>query len=168
MRSDRVSLINCDEKLLKAIIRGDEHLSKEYSITVPNQWSEFGKEIFEYSLKSIKNNPSNAKWFSYLPIETKTRTLIGSCGYKGKPNAEGMVEIGYEVAKDFRNKGYATEIAKLLIKMAFEDSNVKMIQAHTLTEKNASVKVLEKCEFQFIGTFFDEDDGQVWRWVKEK
>lgn len=61
------------------------------------------------------------KWYCYLPIEIKSNTLIGSCGYKGGPSENGIVEIGYEVAEKFRNKGYATEIAGILTKIAFED-----------------------------------------------
>lgn len=168
MKSDRITLINCDERLLKVILKGDEYLSKELELTIPNQWSEFGNEIFKYTLNKIEENPSQLKWFSYLPVDNKTKTLIGSCGYKGEPDENGIVEIGYEVARDYRNQGYATEITELLVQNAFKDDKVKKVQAHTLAEKNASVRVLEKCKFKFVEEYFDEEDGKIWKWMKEK
>ncbi len=94
--------------------------------------------------------------------------MLRSCGYKGEPDENGMVEIGYEVAKDYRNRSYATEITNLLINNAFQDKMAKTIQAHTLAERNASVRVLEKCNFQFVEAYNDEDDGLIWKWILEK
>ena len=51
------------------------------------------------------------EWWAYLPVLKKTKTLLGSCGYKGDPK-NGMVEIGYEVAEAYRGWGLATEMAK--------------------------------------------------------
>ena len=168
MKSDRISLINCDERLLKIILKGDEYLAEELGIKIPIQWSEFGKEIFKYTLNKIKERPSEFKWYSYLPIENKTKTLLGSCGYKGEPDNNGLVEIGYEVAKNYRNKGYATEISKLLVENAFTYKKVKKIEAHTLAERNASVRVLEKCKFRFVKEYYDKEDGLIWKWIIEK
>ena len=109
-------MINCDEKILKLILKGDEYLSEELNLTIPNKWTEFGKYIFKHSLNKIKNNPSSRIWWIYIPILIESNTLIGSCGFKGEPNNEGVIEIGYEVAEEYRNKGYATEIVELLIR----------------------------------------------------
>ncbi len=103
-----------------------------------------------------------------MTIDHQTKTLLGSCGYKGEPDENGMVEIGYEVAKDFRNQGYATEMAQLLLENAFQDANVKIVEAHTLAQKNASVRVLEKCKFKFVEEYFDEEDGLIWKWERRR
>ncbi len=168
MKLNRIRLINGDEKLLQTILKGDPYLSQELKLTIPKKWSEFGKEIFEFTLEALKANPSEGKWLVYLPIETDSKTLIGTCGYKGGPDEEGMVEIGYEVAEDFRNQGYATEITELLVRLAFADDRVRKIQAHTLAEKNASVRVLEKCGFKFVKEFMEEEDGLVWKWERPR
>ena len=75
-----------------------------------------------------------------------------------------MVEIGYEVAESYQNQGLATEMAQALIDHAFQDERVQVVQAHTLAEENASVKVLRRCGMQFMETGFDPDEGEVWRW----
>lgn len=166
--SERIRLVNCDEPLLKSLLKGEDHLSRVLGITIPDQWSEFGTLVFKYVLHQIEKNPAEVKWYIYLPIDQATNTLLGTCGYKGQPDATGTVEIGYEVAAAFRNQGYATEITELLIRNAFADAAVQAIQAHTLAEKNASVRVLEKCKFKFVEELIDEEDGKIWKWVLKK
>lgn len=39
-------------------------------------------------------------------------------------------------------------------------------RAHTLPERNASTRVLEKCGFTLVGEVVDPDDGVVWRWER--
>ena len=168
MTSSRVKLINCDEDLVKVILKGDDHLSKYLGVNVPSNWSEFGIQIFEYTLRQIKDAGIDPQWLAYLPVEINENTLLGTCGFKGSPDSIGMVELGYEVCPLFRNKGYATEVASLLLAMAFDNEDVHFVQAHTLAVKNASVRVLEKCGFNFVEEYRDENDGQVWRWNKSK
>ncbi len=164
MKSNRLKLINCDRAILEKALEGDEVLATFLNINIPEKWSVFGSSIFEYVLKEIKENPDTQQWMTYFPILKDSNTLIGTCGYKGIPNEEGMVEIGYEVAETYRNQGYATEMAQLLIEQAFEQATVKKVQAHTLAEENASVSVLKKCSFIFIEALEDPEDGSIWKW----
>src|SRR5712691_8234207 len=92
--------------------------------------------------------------------------IIGSCGFKGPPGADGTVEIAYGVAPDHQGKGYATEAAEALVSYAFSSGLVRIVRAHTFSEANASTRVLTKCGFRRIGEVVDCDDGLVWRWEK--
>jgi RimJ/RimL family protein N-acetyltransferase len=92
--------------------------------------------------------------------------IVGSCGFKGPPTDDGVVEIAYGVAADHQNNGYATEAAQALTSYAFGDSAVRIVRAHTLPEINASTKVLTKCGFEKVGQVIDSDDGLVWRWER--
>jgi ribosomal-protein-alanine N-acetyltransferase len=79
-----------------------------------------------------------------------------------------MVEIAYGVAPGYEGRGYATEVAEALVNHAFLQPQVRLTRAHTLPERNASGRVLEKCGFQFVGPVTDPEDGLVWRWEKPK
>ena len=103
-------------------------------------------------------------WWSYFPIYKPENKLIGSGGYKGKPTTEGVVEIGYEIAPAFRNRGLATEMAKGLIENALKDKRVQTIIAHTLAEDNPSTKVLQKCGFEKVQEINDPEDGLIWKY----
>ena len=41
-----------------------------------------------------------------------------------------------------------------------------LLRAHTLPERSASCRVLEKAGFEYIGSVIDPDDGPVWRWER--
>lgn len=151
--------------MLFAILKGDEYLSREFDLIVPSDWSENGKVVFELTLDRLRQNPEEAKWHIYLPIETSSNTLLGTCGFKGIPNANGAVEIGYEIAVDYRNRGFATELVQLLIDIAFADESVKEVQAQTLVSNKASERVLEKCEFKIQGRV---EAGKVDKWIIER
>ncbi len=91
---------------------------------------------------------------------------IGSAGFKGPPGDDSVVEIAYGIAPEHQSCGYATEAAAALTDFALADSNVKIVRAHTLPERNASCRVLEKCGFEFLGEAIDPEDGTVWRWER--
>ncbi len=163
-KPDRIKLINCNKKILESILKGNKFLSQALNLNVPDAWSEFGEPVFKYSLEKIIEKPESQIWWTYLPILIETNILIGSCGYKGEPDKNGVVEIGYEVASAFRNQGFATEIVHLLVDLAFRNYKVNTIQAHTLAKENASVKVLKKCDFKFVKELEDVEDGTIWKW----
>jgi RimJ/RimL family protein N-acetyltransferase len=74
-----------------------------------------------------------------------------------------MVEIAYDVAPDQERNGYATEAARALVAYAFSIAQVALVRAHTLPASNASIRVLSKCGFQFVGEVNDPEDGLVRR-----
>jgi [ribosomal protein S5]-alanine N-acetyltransferase len=94
-------------------------------------------------------------------------TVVGTCGFKGPPGADGVVEIAYGVSPDHQGKGYATEAAKIMTDYAFSSGKVRVVRAHTLPDWNASTRVLTKNGFRRIGEVIDPEDGLVWRWEKE-
>jgi ribosomal-protein-alanine N-acetyltransferase len=101
-------------------------------------------------------------------IQRADNAIVGSCGFKAPPNANGAVEIAYGINPDYRGNGYATEAARALVAYAFKNSKVHVVRAHTLPEANASTRVLKKCGFKQVGEVIDPDDGLVWRWEKHK
>ena len=165
--TQRLFLICCDREILETIFQGDKALAELLGINIPTKWTEFGEPAFRFTYNNILNGQGDIKWWAYLPVLKKTKTLLGSCGYKGDPK-NGMVEIGYEVAEAYRGFGLATEIARALIKKAFENSEVQYVQAHTLAEGNESGSVLKKCGMQKMEELIDPEDGKVWRWEIRK
>jgi RimJ/RimL family protein N-acetyltransferase len=103
----------------------------------------------------------------FVLVHRATGSVIGKCGFKGPPGADGMVEIAYGVAPEHQGKGYATEAAEALVNYAFGSGQVRVVRAHTLPEPNASTRVLTKCGFRRVGEVIDPDDGLVWRWEKD-
>jgi RimJ/RimL family protein N-acetyltransferase len=104
--------------------------------------------------------------FGFAVVHKIDNRMIGFGSFTGPANSEGAVEIAYGIAPDYQNKGYATEVAALLVNFAGCDERVKTISAHTLPETNASARVLQKCGFQKTGEVVDSENNLVWRWER--
>jgi len=105
--------------------------------------------------------------FGFGVIHKIDNLLMGMAGFPGPPDSEGIAEIAYGIAPAYQGKGFATEVAIALVDFASSDPRVKRIRAHTLAQKNASTRVLEKCDFKKIGETTDpEEKVPVWRWEK--
>jgi ribosomal-protein-alanine N-acetyltransferase len=116
-------------------------------------------------LEQIRASPLQDQWLhGYTIVDRATGETVGSCGYKGPPDADAVVEIAYGLQPAFQGKGYATEAARALTAFALESDSVRTVRAHTLPENNASTRVLTKCGFERIGEVMDPEDGLVWRW----
>jgi len=116
-------------------------------------------------LGRLKAAASADPWrHGFFVVEREQRAIIGTAGFKGPPDADGMVEIAYGIVPSFEGRGYATEAAMALVRFARETADVTLIRAHTLPEANASTRVLAKCGFRHTDNVIDPDDGPVWRW----
>ncbi len=102
----------------------------------------------------------------FAVLHGELRTVIGSAGFNGAPDAEGMVEVAYGIVPHFQGQGFATEANAALVAFACGSSLVRTVRAHTLPTASASTQVLRKCHFTYVGEFNDPDDGLVWRWER--
>ena len=100
--------------------------------------------------------------------DLESDSIIGTAGFKGPPDEEGMVEIAYGIIPSYEGRGFATTAAATLVDFAFADDRVRLVRAHTLPSRNASTRVLEKCGFTHVGEVVDPDDGPVWRWHRPR
>ncbi len=107
-----------------------------------------------------------ARWGSFLAMDSASRLVVGTCSYKGPPDADGAVEIAYFTFPVYQGRGYATAMAALLTARAGAPPPVRTVRAHTLPERNASARILEKLGFAHLGQVVDPEDGPVWRWER--
>jgi RimJ/RimL family protein N-acetyltransferase len=101
-------------------------------------------------------------------IDRATGAVVGSCGFKGPPEADGIVELAYGIHPEHRGRGYATESAVALAEFAFAGGIVRVVHAHTQPGNAASERVLAKAGFACVGEVIDPEDGLVWRWERRK
>jgi len=113
------------------------------------------------------STPADPWIHGFKLVHRDSGTVVGRCGFKGPPDANGVVEIAYGMNPEHEGKGYATEAAGALVSFAFCHSQVRVVRAHTLPQANASTRVLTKCGFQRIGEVIDPEDGLVWRWERK-
>ncbi len=159
----RLRLLPCDDTIFDAIKMGGGVLSQTIGANVPKKWSQY-RDTYAPAYLRWKAHKPLRDWWVHLIVYRPDNMLVGSCGYKGEPDAEGRVEIGYEVRPSHQNLGIATEAAQGLVKHAFTHEEVKKVIAHTLPEENYSTRILQKTGFTRTDDFNDPDDGLMWRW----
>jgi ribosomal-protein-alanine N-acetyltransferase len=126
-------------------------------------------EVSPAWLAAIRASTTADPWLhGFALVHRAGGAVVGSCGYKGPPDPEGVVEIAYGVDAAYQGQGYATEAARALVRYAFGSGRVRRVRAHTWPEENASTRVLTKCGFEWIGAVVDPEDGPVWRWEIRK
>lgn len=153
--------------ILESLIHKDGQIQERLGVRFEEKFSMFGVEPWKFALDKLAD-PEEENWWTYLPELRSNSSIIGTCGYKGKPNAAGGVEIGYELAPKYRGLGLAKEMAAALIKNAFQSVQVKCILAHTLAHMNESCGVLKANGFKFKEEINDPEDGLIWRWVCQR
>ena len=78
-----------------------------------------------------RSGPADPWVHGFILVHRIDGHVVGKCGFKGPPGAEGMVEIAYGVAPEHQGKGYATEAAAALVSYAFGSGQVRVVRAHT-------------------------------------
>ena len=169
LATTRLDLVVCAPQQLLALIEKPDTFERVAGLPVAAGMHEFynSAAVSPQWLAALQKDSTPDPWrHGFFAVHRDRRCVIGTAGYKGAPDAEGIVEIAYGIAPEYQGQGYATEAAAALVTYAV-DHGARRIRAHTLPEANASTGVLKKCGFQFIGPVVDPEDGPVWRWERD-
>lgn len=163
LETNNLQLIPVERIHLEAFSQGKNELAALLQVSVPDGWPQF-PEAFVLPEESRRANLFSTDWSGFLFIHPNNKALIGNGGFTGAPDELGTVEIGYEIAPGYWNRGFATEAAGALIAYAFAHEKVQAVVAHTLAEKNASNSVLQKIGMKFALELADAQQDKLWRW----
>lgn len=136
----------------EAVLARIERLSPEDRAEVSPEW-----------LARMRDSSPSPWTHGFAIVERSSGEMVGSCGFKGPPDDDGMVEIAYGIDTDHRGRGYAKEAAAALVELAL-DAGARLVRAHTRTENEASARVLVSCGLAPVGEVMDPEDGLVRRW----
>ncbi|AQQ63694.1 MULTISPECIES: GNAT family N-acetyltransferase [Bacillus] len=101
-------------------------------------------------VKNVKKDATLLPWGAWYVLRKEDDSVLGDIGFKGKPNEDQTVEIGYGFIEKYWNQGYATEAVKELIDWAFKTGEVETIIAETLLDNYSSMRVLEKLHMKRV------------------
>ncbi len=103
-------------------------------------------------IKLLDEFSQDNKAIRFSIIEMDSNEIIGSCGFNFLDYENAKAEIGYDIAKAFWGRGYASEAICALLDYAFSSLKLNRIEAKVEPENVKSVKVLQKLNFTFEGT----------------
>ncbi len=142
----------CDAATARTAIQDPERLSTLLGLHVDPEWpSEDLLEVLPGYADALELDPALQRWGFYLVVERRGGRLVGDAGFKGPPDEEGAVEIGYGIVSPRRGRGFATEAVAALLEAARRDPSVRSVRATCYASNGASRRVLEKSGFRLVG-----------------
>ena len=158
----QIRLVAATVPLLNAL--NDDHslFSALIGSPVPNGWPEF-PEAIGFTVEHLQNASADRSWSMQFFVDPANGQIVGSGGFAAPP-LERTVEIGYEIAPEFRGHGFGAAGARALVERAVASGEVDHVIAHTLPGPNPSTGVLVSLEFEHVEDQEDPEVGVVWEW----
>jgi len=148
----RLQLLSCQQ--MYRYLSDPEKLEPELGVSVSRDvlTSDLRDSIFYKTLRMTSTKREFDPWLGYwLMVAPASSFGAGLISFKGAPDRNGMVEIGYAIDPLWQNQGYTTEAAAGLIVWAFDQPDCKVITAETRRENAASMRVLQKLGLRITG-----------------
>ena len=148
IQTARLRLVALTSKQLELYLTFPEQLEQILGVSVSR---EVRTDTVERAIRMKLSKMAQADekyhaWYTYwLVIVTSQIYGAGLAGFKGVPDSQGEVEIGYGIAPAFQGKGYITEAVQALVTWAFQTPECRSVIApHTKRSNVASNRVLRK------------------------
>ena len=158
-QTPRLTILAASRALLTAELHKPQYFPVLLGAAMPADWppGEYDRDAMQYFLEQLTAGGRDAAgWYGWYALRKAEgdvpRTLVGTGGFTGPPDAAGTVEIGYSIAADWRGQGLATELVAGLLQQAADTGLVRRLVAHTPPENLASQRVLLANGFISEGT----------------
>lgn len=170
LHTPRLRLVPLAAEHLVTLIDEPDRFAERFGYAAARGLREFltSGEVSPAWMERLRASSGVDPWRHGFAMVDTAGYAIGMASFKGPPDGAGVVEISYGVTPAYEGKGFTTETAAALVDFALRDERVRTVCAHTLPERNASVRVLEKNGFRFAGEVVDPEDGPVWRWERAR
>ena len=147
--TERLELVHATTELVRAEKRSPAELADKLNARLAEKWPPpLNDEASRNCLEQRSLQPRHqAGWLAWYWIRQADRALIGVGGFKGGPDDQGVVELGYAILEPYQRCGFGTEAIAALVNWAFAQPEVSRVMAETLPELRASIRVLEKNAF---------------------
>ena len=158
LRTSRLELVAATVDLARAELDDVPALARLLDARVAAEWPPplNDRDSQSWTLRYLEQHPAAVGWCMWYFVLQTDRTAVGVGGFKGLPSADGTVEVGYSVLETHHRRGYASEAVEALVAWAFGHAEVTRVIAETYPELVASVGVLGKTGFRFIGAGSEE------------
>lgn len=159
--SQQVGIVRLSTRVLAALAAGDvRDASSQALLDIPD-WFVAAENLRLWTLRSRQATEDRAAidWLTGAAVDVRTGLVVGFAGFHGPPDADGMVEIGYEVGPPYRRRGYAHAIIEVLLDRARSEPQVRTVRA-TISPANTISRALVTAHgFVQVGEQWDDEDG---------
>ena len=151
LETARLRLLALSKEQLTLLGEDEPTLERQLDLAIsPGTMIAPAKRAIRIKLARMATAPErNHAWFTYWLV-VFDRLAIGSIGFKGVPDAQGEVEIGYGIAESHWNRGFGTEAVKALIDWALDQPGCRAVWGDPLKANEASNRLLSSCGAQLV------------------
>ena len=129
------------------------------TLSIPHPYPDGAAEEW---IKSHESDFRDKKAIHFAIVKKSTSELIGIIGLIDIDATHSRAEMGYWIAKEHWNKGFATEAAQAVLDYAFAELHLQRVYAHHFKRNSASGKVLIKIGMEKEGIL----KSHVQKWGK--
>jgi ribosomal-protein-alanine N-acetyltransferase len=158
-QTPRLLILASSRALITAELHKPQYFPVLLGATMPSSWppAAYDRAAMEFLLEKLTAGGRDAAgWYSWYALrkadDTTPRILVGSGSFMGPPDVNGLAEIDYFIAPEWRGQGLATELVAGLVQQAIATGMVRLLVAHTSVENSASQRVLMHNGFVSVGT----------------
>ena len=161
IHTQRLILIPFTLETSHALFVGDKSILIRYNLNPTPYWpDQESMDTLPRIIKRLEQLQEPTGFESWMIVLKHNATVIGDAGFKGAPNQEGIVDIGYSIIEQEQQRGYGIETARALVEWAFRHPQVKAVTASCLLENAASTRLLEKLGMQEVNR---DEEMIYWR-----
>jgi ribosomal-protein-alanine N-acetyltransferase len=165
LRTERLDLLPVTLPMVEAVMAGDRAAAEAAAeACLPEAWpgADLIARAFHPSLAAIRADPERRLWGdTLLVVPGPERRVVGSVIFHGRPDEDGIAEVGYGVEVTQQGLGYATEGTRACVEWAMAQPCVRGVTATTLPWHRASLRVIEKLGMRPAGTRHHDVLGEL-------
>lgn len=161
--TDRLILKPLSEEYFPDFFEMDQDPEVMHFLRKPSQNETEGRERFNKYFAYMEKNPGHGL-FAVIEKSTQSCVGLGILVHIEMKHPE-WVEVGYRFKRAAWGKGYATEVAKSLIKYGFEVLKLKEIYGTTHPDHTVSQKALMKAGLSYVGKAEYYNGSKIFRIV---
>jgi RimJ/RimL family protein N-acetyltransferase len=120
------------------------------------------EEIREMS----RRRPGEPGWVQLSVEDRSTGELVGDVGLSPAAGEPGVIKLGYTIAPEHQNRGYATEAVRALVRYAFDTLGADLVRIYADGDNVASHRVAEKAGLLLVERFRRREGGEEWFGVR--
>ncbi len=166
-------ILYTERLLLRQLTLDDwEQISFLRSDSIVNQYVDrppaYSKEDAIAFIQKINTGIKEGKYIYWALVPKGEQQLIGTICLWNFSQENTVADIGYDLHPKAQGKGYMSEAVQCILYYGFEQLHLQKIEAYTHRNNEASIRLLERLNFQFCAEKSDPHNADHLIFVKEK
>lgn len=159
LETKRLRLVPMTYNFILKVMENDLSAYDLLGAIKPDTWPESAeiKGILHILRDNLKDKPQPDGFDAWLFINKENDTIIGDGGFKGSPDENGIIDMGYAIMECQRRKGFALEAVTALLEWGLSQNCVTAVTADCRDDNIPSVRILTRIGMHEV----ERKDGMI-------